>query len=112
MILRIVFFVLMALGLVGFGTVAWISHPPAAASRRAAAAARPSRRPRTPCWSAARPLHAGSLLKPEDLVGKEVTGRDAAATTRSPIRRIRAAQLIGAMVRRSLGAGDVLRTAT
>ena len=40
MILRIMFFALMAMGLLGFGTVAWISHPAAAtaAGRRRAAA--------------------------------------------------------------------------
>jgi len=109
MILRIAFFVLMALGLTGFGTVAWLATRPPPEAVAAAAAARPKPPAKIAVLVAAQPLHAGNLLKPGDLVGKEVTVAEANAMDANrdtpDIRR----QLIGAMVRRSLGAGDVLR---
>jgi pilus assembly protein CpaB len=104
MVLRLAFLALMALGLLGFGTVAWISTrgPPQDPATITAAA-------QVMVLVAARPVRAGNLLKPEDLTGKEIThsaaGDDASLDTPD----VRHA-LVGAMVRRSLVTGDVVRT--
>jgi pilus assembly protein CpaB len=105
MVLRIIFFALMALGLVGFGTVAWISSrpppPPVAASQPPPA--------KVVVLGAARPLRAGSLLKPEDLTPKEISVAD-----RRPDMSVDNADerraLAGAMIRRSLSAGEPVRS--
>ena len=73
MVLRIVFFALMAMGLVGFGTVAWISTRPPPPPAMAAAAPPPTK---VTVLAAAHPLHAGSLLKPEDFASKEISQTD------------------------------------
>jgi pilus assembly protein CpaB len=103
MVLRVVFFALMALGLIGFGTVAWIStRPPASAA--AVPVALPQK---IAVLAAARVIHAGTLLRPEDLVAKEVprneVGPDAMADTPEARR-----ELSGAMVRRGFGAGELV----
>ena len=107
MVLRVAFFVLMALGLVGFGTVAWISTRPPASAVAAAEAAKPPPTTRA-VLIASRPIRAGSLLKPEDIVAKQVPiGDDLGdANADQPDTR---RSLIGAMVRRSLSANDVIR---
>jgi pilus assembly protein CpaB len=103
MVLRIAFFILMALGLVGFGTVAWIATRPPPAS--AAVKLQPTTRN---VLVASRPIHIGELLKPEDLVTKAVSLTDpniADSNQDTPdVRR----NLVGAMVRRSLSAGDIV----
>ncbi len=106
MVLRIGFFMLMAVGLLGFGTVAWIStRPPAAA-----VAGEPPPPPTTKMvLTAARPVHAGVLLKPEDLASKAVPVTDPAADDSSPDTADARRGLIGAMVRRSLSADDIVR---
>lgn len=103
MVLRVVFFALMALGLVGFGTVAWIStRPPASAE--AAPVAPPQK---ISVLTAARVIHAGTLLRPEDLVAKELprveVGPDAMIDTPETRR-----ELSGAMVRRGFGTGELV----
>ncbi len=103
MILRIAFFALMAIGLSGFGAIAWIvTRPPAPAH---VAVAAPTK---TTVLTAAHAVRAGSLLKPEDLAVKQIPSKDlppdASADTPDSRR-----SLSGAMVRRSLGAGDVIR---
>jgi pilus assembly protein CpaB len=105
MILRVAFFVLMALGLVGFGTVAWVTTRPPATAR----AAEPPPRPKTIILVAARTVHAGSLLKPEDLAGKEFAAGEPAASDGTPDSVEARRELVGAMVRRGLAAGDVVR---
>lgn len=106
MVLRVVFFALMALGLVGFGTVAWIStRPPAAAAEVPAGPPQ-----KVMVLTAAHAIHAGTLLRPEDLVGKEMPRSEAGpdATLDTPeIRR----ELSGAMVRRGFGAGEPVHPA-
>lgn len=103
MALRVAFFILMALGLVGFGTVAWIATrpPPAAAAARTVPTTRE-------VLVAAQPIHVGQLLKPEDLTAKAISLKDprlADSNANTPeVRR----NLIGAMVRRSLAPGDVI----
>lgn len=103
MVLRIAFFILMALGLIGFGTVAWIAtRPPAAV-----AAAKPPPTSRK-VLVAARAIHVGELLKPEDLNAKAIPIHDPALVDSNPdtpdVRR----SLVGAMVRRSLAPGDII----
>jgi pilus assembly protein CpaB len=105
MILRLAFFILMALGLVGFGTVAWIAaRPPAdavAAQQVRAAATRP-------VLVAAHPIRIGELLKPEDLASRQVPVSDPAMAASNPDTPDSRRDLIGAMVRRNLAPGDVI----
>lgn len=103
MIVRLAFFALMALGLLGFGGVLWVSTrpPPPDAATVAASAT-------VTVLVAAHPVRAGNLLKPEDLKEKQMTranaGDDASLDTPDARR-----SLAGAMVRLSLDAGDVVR---
>jgi len=107
MVLRVVFFALMALGLVGFGTVAWISSRPPPAQAKAAAVELSQK---VAIITAARVIHAGSLLRPEDLASREVPRREIGpdATLDTPEAR---RDLSGAMVRRGFGLGDLIRLA-
>jgi len=77
MILRFMVFALMAIGLVG--TVAWISTRPPPPPPQAAAPPPPAT---IAMLAAAHPLCAGSLLKPEDLTGKEILASDRSADER------------------------------
>jgi pilus assembly protein CpaB len=102
MLLRVVLFVLMALGLSGFGTIAWISvHPPAP---RAGARAQPVQ---TAYLVAAREAHGGTLLKPEDLAGKQF-GMSDAPPQGLPDTPAQRSDLVGAMLRRSVQPGDAI----
>jgi pilus assembly protein CpaB len=104
MILRLGFFALMALGLLGFGTVAWIStRPPPPDAATVAAAAKVT------VLVAVHPVHAGALFKPEDLTGKTMAWSAAGDDGNLDTPDARHA-LAGAMVRRSLEAGDVVQT--
>jgi len=108
MILRITLFALMALGLLGFGTVAWISaHPPGVAQGNRGTITATLR-----VVVLARDVRAGTLLKAEDLTEKELGPAEAA---RQPLAVPNSAEtrrnLLGAMVRRPLVAGDILRPA-
>ncbi len=107
MILRITLVGMMVLGLLGFGTVAWVStHPPAP---HAAAAVVPPPPPPPPpkvkLLIAAHALRAGSLIKPEDLGVQEMlqAQEPRGASQETPAAR---AALFGAMVRRSLAPGE------
>jgi pilus assembly protein CpaB len=103
MILRLAVFALMAMGLLGFGTVAWIStRPPPPDAATAAAAAR------VVVLVAAHAVTAGNLLKPEDLTTKSMTVADAGddASLDTPDARH---ALAGAMVRESLDVGEVVK---
>lgn len=104
MVLRVVFFALMALGLVGFGTVAWISSRPQVAE----AAGTVALSQQVAVIAAARPIHAGTLLRPEDIVAKEVLRKDTGPDTTLDTPEARRA-LSGAMVRRGFGPGELLR---
>jgi pilus assembly protein CpaB len=109
MILRVAFFVLMALGLTGFGTVAWLSTRPPGGVQKAEAAPPPPQMPtKRHVLVSARAIHAGNLLKPEDLVSKEmdITGLDPAAIADTSVER---AQVVGSMVRRGIAAGELVR---
>jgi pilus assembly protein CpaB len=106
MVVRIMFFALMAIGLVGFGTVAWISTRPPPPPPQVAAPPPPAK---VAVLGAARPLRAGSLLKPEDLAAKEILVSDQTADMSADTPDGRRA-LSGAMVRRSLSKGEPVRS--
>ena len=106
MVLRIMFFALMALGLVGFGTVAWISTRPPPPPPAALAPPPPTK---VAVLTASHPLRAGSLLKPEDLTAKEILLTDRRPDMSADTADARRA-LSGAMVRRSLSVGEAVRT--
>ena len=104
MVLRVVFFALMALGLVGFGTVAWISTRPPQNAAEAAPVALPQK---VTVLVAAHAIHAGTLLRSEDLVAKEVPRAEAGPDSILDTPEARR-DLSGAMVRRGFGAGDMV----
>jgi len=100
-------FALMALGLVGAGTVVWISsHPPAAEAKTEA----PPPPSTVSVITAARVIHAGSLLRSEDLASKDVPRSELGPDTTLDTPEVRRS-LSGAMVRRGFGVGELLRPA-
>lgn len=106
MLLRVVFFVLMALGLIGFGTVAWIAtRPPPSA----VAAVEPPPAPKKPVLVAAHPLREGDLLKPEDLTVHDVpVPAGASFLPDAPDAR---RGFAGSMVRRAMAGGEPFNAA-
>ena len=106
MLLRITVFIMMSLGLLGFGTVAWLSmQPPAPPSTEAQAAPVPV--VMETILIAGRDLQAGSLLKPDDIGTVQVAHdkmSEGAATDNSTNRRV----LVGGMIRRRIAAGEAL----
>jgi pilus assembly protein CpaB len=100
MLTRLVLFVLMALGLSGFGLVAWISLRPPAEINAVQAA-------RVVVLVTARPLRAGSLIKPEDLAGRLLSSADTPPDAKPDTPAART-ELLGAMVRRSLPPGEAV----
>lgn len=105
MLLRLALYMLMATGLAGFGAVAWISTRP---PPMPVVAATPIEMPVTvSLLAAAHTLRPGVLLKPEDLT-TVVTAQSAipaGARTDTPTTR---AELLGAMLRHTVMAGEVL----
>jgi pilus assembly protein CpaB len=101
MILRIMFFALMAIGLLGFGTVAWISTQPPPPPTAAA----PAPPAKIAVLAASHPIRAGSLLKAEDMAAKEISIADRVSDMNSDAPDVRRG-LTGAMVRRSLTPGE------
>lgn len=117
MVLRIALFAMMALGLGGFGIIAWVStrQPPAmAAAEPPKVAAEPVALVEAPqavatlmVLVAGRAVRAGSLLKPEEITAREIaeetlpegTSQDSVANRHA---------LVGAMVRRAIPAGEPL----
>src|ERR1700761_4778846 len=102
--IRVVFFIVMALGLAGFGTVAYI----ATRQPHAEAAAPPPPPAKIAVLTAAHPINAGTLLKPEDFAATMMVADQVKSdhfTLDSPdIRR----ELVGSMTRRALTAGDAV----
>jgi pilus assembly protein CpaB len=101
---RMVLFLTMALGLLGFGAVAWVSaHPPTGGAHK-----QPS--PEVALLSVAHDVQAGTLLKAEDLDTKKFLAAavPTGATPDSPDAR---RALVGGMVRHALSAGDVIMPA-
>ena len=106
MIFRVAFFLLMALGMVGFGAVAWITtRPPVAAVVEAPVVAAPVIKK---VLVAVKPMRAGSLLKPDDLVGKPLPDAEILPNmihdADDALRK-----LTGSMIRRALAAGEAVR---
>lgn len=106
MMLRITVFVMMSLGLLGFGTVAWISMMPPTPDPAAEAAAAPVVQMET-ILVASRDLQAGTLVKPDD-IGTVQVPRDKVPEGASIDSSANRHQLAGAMVRRRVPAGDLL----
>lgn len=104
MLLRFAVFGLMALGLGGFGMVAWLATrpPPVPPAMIADAPAPPLHHVVLVAGPA---LRAGTLLKPDDLVAQDMPDAAAGAQPDSPATR---AGLLGAMLRRSLAPGDAV----
>jgi pilus assembly protein CpaB len=102
MAVRIALFALMALGLAGFGTVAWIATRSHSAAHRTAAAP-----VKIAILVAARPLQAGKLLEPNDLAAatRSETSVPRGASRDTPAAR---AGLIGAMIRHPIVAGQAI----
>ena len=108
MLLRVSFFALMALGLLGLGFIGYAATrpppPPVVASNL------PPPPTMVAILTAAKDIAAGNLLKPGDLGSKKVqpTAVPAGATMDNESER---RGLIGAMLRRSLSAGESIRIA-
>jgi pilus assembly protein CpaB len=102
MVLRIAFFALMALGLLGLGFIAYASTRSPHEANGA-----PPPTVNVHVLTAAKEILAGSLLKPGDLSSKEVSinAVPAGATMDNDDER---RGLIGAMMRRSLTAGEAI----
>jgi pilus assembly protein CpaB len=104
MALRAALIVILLLGLIGFGGVAWMSLRPPEAERVEA----PPPPARASFLLAARQLRAGSLVKPDDLKSEDLAVADAPEGARRDSVEARA-ELLGAMIRRALPPGDPLR---
>jgi pilus assembly protein CpaB len=107
MFARIVLFVLMGVGLTGFGVVAWINLHPAAPP--------PSAESATPndnvsLLIAARSLRAGALLKPDDLAVEQRPAKNVPAGGQIDTEAVRS-ELLGAMIRRNLARGEAVLSA-
>ena len=96
MLLKLALVVIMALGLAGFGAVAWISIQ--APSKPVAAVVEV---PRTSVLTAAHLVRAGSLLRPEDISSVELPTASLTKGARADTPGTRS-ELFGAMVRHTL----------
>lgn len=96
MVLKLALFIIMALGLAGFGAVAWISVQTPAKPVTASAVV-----PRTSVLTAAHLVRAGSLLRPEDIASVEVPTASVTSGARADTPGARS-ELFGAMVRHTL----------
>jgi pilus assembly protein CpaB len=105
MILRVTFFALMALGLLGLGFIGYTATRPPPESQVARAV------PVTvDVLAVAHDIAAGSLLKPGDLITKQIP-RNAVPSGATADGDDERRGLVGAMLRRGLAAGEVLREA-
>jgi pilus assembly protein CpaB len=102
MILRIALFVMLALGIVGAGAVAWVALAPASSAPVADAPAPVSK---SVVLVAARSLRAGTLIKPEDLTSREFVTAELPMGVSNDTPQGRGS-LTGSMIRRSLGEGQ------
>ena len=107
MLMRVALFVVLCLGLAGFGTVTWIETRPVAVKTESGPPPEPAT---VSVLVASRAIHAGSLLKPDDLASAELPAVTAATLLRNtPENR---AALFGAMLRHTLAQGDPLADST
>ncbi len=100
MIMRVAFFILMSLGLIGFGTVAWITTRPMGLGGPP---------PTKMILAVAQPVQGGSLLTSDDVQQKEIAVDEMMKEYSLDTVENRRA-LMGAMVKRNLGAGEALRS--
>ncbi len=106
MFLRITVFVMMSLGLLGFGTVAWLSTQPPAQAQAGGVDGFVDA-PRAAVLIAGRDLQAGALLKPDD-IGVQHVLKDKIPEGASLDNADSRHALIGSMVRRRLASSEVL----
>src|SRR3954470_9932490 len=107
MALRVVLYALMALGLAGFLGVGWVamrSAPPPAPTE-ATVPAPPPPPPKVVMLVAARPLHAGALIVPDDMAAHEQETASPTMILDTPAARV---ALLGGMIRQNLVAGAPL----
>lgn len=102
MLLRLLLVGFLVIGVTAFGGYAWFSLQPVERPVAEAPAA-----PKVTILVAARPLRAGALVKPEDLEAREVDADAMPAGARRDARAARS-ELFGAMIRRSMQAGQPL----
>jgi pilus assembly protein CpaB len=99
MIIRVAFFILMSAALIGFGTVAWITTRPAGMGT-----------PQTKViLVAAQAIQGGSLMTSDDLQQKEIPVEEMVKEYNVDTTENRRS-LMGAMVKRNLGAGEAVRS--
>lgn len=104
--LRLAVICLLLVGFIGLGGVAWVAlNPPAP---QTVALESQAEAPRATFLVAVRPLRAGRLIIAEDLGTAELEIASAPAGARRAGRET-TAELVGAMVRRSLPQGEVIR---
>jgi len=104
MILRIALFALMAFGLLGFGTVAWIAGHPQDPPRSATETEAPRA-----VLALARDVRAGTLLKSDDLTTRTPTADTISAGHLVPDTPDARSGLVGGMARRALRANEFLK---
>ncbi len=111
MFFRVTVFMMLAMGLAGFGAVAWISTRTPEPVVVASVPDVPPPPARTSILIAARPLRAGALVRPEDLGTTEVVTASlrADAVPATPESRL---VLTGAMLRNNFALGEELRAAS
>jgi pilus assembly protein CpaB len=101
MLLRVAVFLMMALGLTGFATVAWFSlQPPQQASVN-------DELQKEHILVASHDLRPGALLKPDD-IGVQSIAQEKVPEGASPDTPVARHAMIGAMVRRPMTGGEVL----
>jgi pilus assembly protein CpaB len=100
MIVRVAFFILMSMGLIGFGIVAWITTRPLGLGGPP---------PTKMILVAAQQIQGGSLLTSDDVQQKEIPVTDIVKEYNLDTVEGRRA-LMGAMVKRNLGAGEAIRS--
>jgi pilus assembly protein CpaB len=104
--IRIVFFIMMAFGLAGFGTVAWVATRQ---SHTGAETAPPPPPAKVAVLTAAHPINAGALLKPDDFATEQMVVDPAKMAEFTPDTPDTRRELVGSMTRRALAQGDVVR---
>ncbi len=102
MVLRVTFFALMALGLLGLGFIGFAASRPPPQARNA-----PPPPVTTRVLTAARDIPAGSLIKPGDLASREVPIASVPAGSTMDTDEERRA-IIGAMLRRPISSGETI----
>lgn len=105
MALRLVLIVVVIIGFAGMAVLGVLAFGPGAPPPTAATPAPPAR---VSILVAARAVQAGTLLKPEDLAAREVAVADMPSGALRDAAEARV-DLVGAMVRRTLAPGDVMR---